>query len=327
MNTIKDVAKKAGVSITTVSRVLNNNNYISDMTRKKVLDAMKELDYYPHQIARALSKKQTFIIGVILPDSSNPFFAQLLKNIEQVAQCKNYKVLLCNSLNDKEKELSYIKMLKENRVDGIIMGSHVLNMEAYKNITEPIIAFERYINNSIPYVTSDNYTGGQLATNHLIERGCKNLLHISGPLDLSIDANRRADAFKLTCIDNEIDYYIVEYQDLNLNFEYFYKFIETNIDKYLDKIDGVFCSNDILAYALYVYCKNKNINVPDTLKIVGYDNSQITQMLKTPRLTTIAQPIDLIGKILCENLIRLIEKKGDAYNQQLSVTFIKGETT
>jgi len=327
MPTIKDVAKKAGVSITTVSRVLNNTNYISDSTRNKVVAAMKELDYHPHQVARALSKKHTFIIGAILPDSSHPFFAQLLKAIEETALKEDYKVLLCNSFNDKEKGLSYINMLKENRVDGIIMGSHALDIDEYKKINKPIITFERYIDDNIPYISSDNYEGGRLATKHLIDQGCKSLLHISGPFKLSIFSNRRADAFKLTCIENNIDFEIIEAQHAKLSFDYFYNFIENNISNYLSKVDGVFCSNDILAYALYVYCKNNGIDVPGTIKIVGYDYCQFSRMLKTPTLTTIAQPIDLIGRYLCNNLIKMIEKKEGVYNQILSVKLIKGDTT
>ncbi len=326
MATIKDVAKEAGVSITTVSRLLNNNNYISDSTRKKIRDAMKRLDYHPHQIARALSKKQTHILGLILPDSSHSFFGQLIKAIEMTAQSKDYKILLCNSLNDKEKELSYINMLKENRVDGIIMGSHALDLDAYKTIKKPLVTFDRYIDDTIPYVASDSYTGGQLATQHLIDQGCKQLLHISGPLKLSTFANRRADGFKLTCIENHIAYDIIESEYTKLSYSYFYQFIETTISSYLHKIDGVFCSNDILAYALYVYCIKHNINVPERIKIVGYDFCRFSRMLKTPRLTTIAQPIDLIGQILSKSLIDLIEKK-ETYNQQLSVKLIKGETT
>ncbi|MBN2220869.1 MAG: LacI family DNA-binding transcriptional regulator, partial [Vallitaleaceae bacterium] len=145
MSNIKDVARVAGVSITTVSRVLNNTNYISAETKKKVYDAIHELDYHPHQIARALSKKQSFIIGLILPDSSHPFFAQLAKAIEKTAELSEYKVLLCNSLNDKEKETKYIKMLRENRADGIIMGSHALNTKEYEKIQYPVVTFDRTI--------------------------------------------------------------------------------------------------------------------------------------------------------------------------------------
>jgi DNA-binding LacI/PurR family transcriptional regulator len=325
MANIKDVAKLAGVSVTTVSRVMNNTNYISSQTRENVEQAMKTLDYHPHQIARALSKKQTFILGAIIPDSSHPFFAQLLKSIEKKAEQDGYKVLLCNSLNNKEKEANYVQMLRENRVDGIIMGSHTLETSAYKDINRPLITFERYID-GIPHVSSDNYMGGQLATKHLIDQGCKKLLHISGPSRLDILSNRRADAFKLTCMDHNIDYTIIEYEYTKINFDYYQSYVQEVVAPYLSKIDGIFCSNDYVAYAIYLYCINHKISVPDQIKIIGYDYSLFAQVLQTPHLSTIAQPIELMGELLCESLIQLINKK-EVYNQQLPVQLIKGETT
>lgn len=325
MITIKEVAKEAGVSITTVSRVLNNKGYISADTRHKVQQAMKKLDYHPHQIARALSKKQSFLVGLIIPDSSLPFFAQLGTAIEQQCYALGYKVILCNSLNDREKEQSYIQMLRDNRVDGIIMGSHALDLDDYQSLDRPVITFERSIE-GVPFVSSDNYLGGQLATQHLIDAGCKRLLHISGPLNLSILANRRSDAFQLTCTRQQIDYTIVEYEHTHLDFNYYVDYIEQTIAPILGEYDGVFCSNDYLAYALYLYCQKTSIQVPETLKIIGYDYSQFAQILASPKLTTIAQPIDTLGHQLAKGLITLIEKE-DMHSQQLPVTLIQGQTT
>ncbi len=325
MSTIKDVANEAGVSITTVSRVLNNKGYISEATKEKVYSAMKHLDYHPHQIARALSKKQSFLIGVIIPDSSLSFFAQLVRSIEDTCGKNGYKIILCNSLNNQSKEKGYIQMLQENRVDGIIMGSHASQLSDYKELKRPLITFERYIDN-IPYVTADNFLGGQLATQHLIDSGCKHLLHISGPLELSILANRRSDAFQVTCNKNHVDYSVVDYTYTHLDFNYYVNYIQTTIGPMLDYYDGVFCSNDLLAYALYLYCHSNNIKVPDDIKIVGYDHSPFSQILASPKLTTIAQPIDTLGDLLAKGIISLVEKK-EVYNQQLSVRLIKGDTT
>ncbi len=329
MPSIKDVAQHAGVSITTVSRVMNNFPNISEATRQKVFNSIKVLDYHPDYIARSLSKKQSLIIGVIIPDCSHMFFSELIKHIEMTAQANGYKILVCNSLDDKEKELSYINMLKEKRVDGIIMGSHLMNTEAYKSIDKPIIAFDRFIDDKIPYVASDNFTGGVIATQHLINKGCQRLLHISGALKLSSLANKRADGFKLTCMENNIPYQIVEYQHTKLTFDYYYNFIEQEISPLLPTVDGVFCSSDILAYALYVYALNHNISVPGDLKIIGYDYSQFTRMLQNPKITTIAQPVHVLGELLCTNLIRLIEEDESSrvYSQAIAVELIQGTTT
>ncbi|WP_069997101.1 LacI family DNA-binding transcriptional regulator [Cellulosilyticum sp. I15G10I2] len=329
MPSIKDVARHAGVSTTTVSRVMNNFPNISESTRKKVFDSIRTLDYHPDYIARSLSKKQSLIIGVIIPDCSHMFFSELVKHIEMTAQNNGYKILLCNSLDDKEKELSYINMLKEKRVDGIIMGSHLINTEAYKSIEKPIITFDRCLDDKIPYVGSDNFTGGVLATQHLIDRGCKKLLHISGSLKLTSLANKRSDGFKLTCLENNVSYQIIEYQHTKLTFDYFYDFIEKEVSKFLHTVDGVFCSNDMLAYALYVYCLNNNLTVPEDIKIIGYDNSQFTRILQNPKITTIAQPIQILGELLCSNIIRLIEhdEQAKVYSQIVAVELVQGTTT
>ena len=304
---IKDVAKKAGVSITTVSRVLNNHPNVSEKTKLLVTNTMEELNYYPHQIARALSKKQSFLIGMLVPDCSNPFFSELIKYVELNAQEHDYRLLICNSLNDMEKELKYVSMLRQNRVDGIIIGSHTLDLDYYKNLNAPVITFDRYIDDSIPYVTCDNYHGGQLATNYLISHGCKSLLHISGAPNLNSFVNRRSEAFKVTCIDNNIPFQIMELDHTNLTYEYYYNFITKYVTKVLGDIDGVFCSSDLLAYALYVYCKNNGINVPQDLKIIGYDNDSFVRTLKTPKITTISQPIESLANALWDVMLQLIE--------------------
>ncbi|WP_066174956.1 LacI family DNA-binding transcriptional regulator [Bacillus marinisedimentorum] len=329
MTNIKDVAQKAGVSVTTVSRVFNNRGYISKETREKVMKAMEEVDYQPNQIARALQKSQSYLIGVIVPDSNHPFFSDLVKYIEMYASEKNYKILLCNSLGDAEKEANYISMLRQNRVDGIIMCSHTLQVEQYKKANLPIVSFDRILSNNIPYVGSDNFLGGELATRHLIENGCKNLLHISGPSELDSLPNRRTDAFKLTCMKHDIPFTIVEGALNKLTFDYFWDFINKEVSKYLRDIDGVFCSNDTVAYALYIYAIKNGIKVPEDLQIVGYDNHSFTRMLQTPRLTTISQPTDRIGKVLSNTLIKIIEKEDTETinNTIIDVSLIQGDTT
>jgi len=330
MASIKDVAKEAGVAVATVSRVMNNRGYISKETRKKVEKAMDALDYHPNQIARALQKNQSFFIGIIVPDSNHPFFSDLIKYVEMSANEKNYKLLICNSLDDPEKEANYISMLRQNQVDGIIMCSHTMNIESYKKVPFPIVSFDRFISSKIPCVGSDNYRGGELATEHLIQLGCKRLLHISGPLDLDILANRRRDAFVITSMKHGVTYDIIEGAHNKLTFDYFWSFVTENISPaQLREYDGVFCSNDIVAYALYIYAEQQGIRVPEQLKIIGYDYHSFTRMLQSPKLTTIMQPSDRIGVMLTNTLLQMIESAdGELINNTtVDVTLIKGETT
>lgn len=330
MASIKDVAKKAGVSVATVSRVMNNRGYISKETRRKVEKAMEAIDYHPNQIARSLQRSQSFFIGIIVPDSNHPFFSDLIKYVEMRANERNYKLLICNSLDDPEKEANYISMLRQNQVDGIIMCSHTMDIENYKKVPFPIVSFDRLISPGIPCVGSDNFRGGELATEHLIQAGCKQLLHISGPLNLDILANRRRDAFVVTCMKHDVDYQIIEGAHNKLTFDYFWSFITENLTpEELHCYDGIFCSNDIVAYALYVYAQQLGIQVPEELKIIGYDYHSFTRMLQNPKLTTIMQPSDRIGSMLTNTLIQMIEgdESETINNSTIDVTLIKGDTT
>ncbi|WP_413379869.1 LacI family DNA-binding transcriptional regulator [Alkalihalobacillus sp. 1P02AB] len=328
MTSIKDVAKLAGVSVTTVSRVLNNKGYISSETKLKVKKAMQELDYEPNQIARSLLSNQSFIIGVVVPDLSHPLFAELVEKIEDYANERNYKILVCNSLQESEKEKKYLTMLKQNRVDGIIMCSHSLEVAHYRQEKLPIVSFDRIISSSIPYISSDNYRGGEIATEHLIKSGCKNLLHISGPLNYDLLSNRRADAFQLTSMRYEVQSKVIEGAYIKATTEDNLRFIEAQLGEKLREFDGVFCSNDFMAYSLYLYAQKLGIKVPSELKIIGYDYHHFTKMLQTPRLTTIKQPIDQIGKKLCSELIAQIESDTkEGHNTVVDVELIIGETT
>jgi LacI family transcriptional regulator, sucrose operon repressor len=329
MASIKDVAKHAGVSVTTVSRVLNNRGYIGKETRQKVEEAMKTLDYQPNQIARALLKNQSSVIGVIVPDLSHPFFAELINWIESTASRHHLKLLVCNSLQEAEKEANYITMLKQNRVDGIIMCSHSQEVKAYRNVGMPLVSFDRILSPTIPYVASDNFRGGEMATQHLIDQGCKKLLYISGPLDNDLLANRRGDAFQLKCMKSNVEWKILEGAHIKATFEDNWNYIDKEIGAYLEDYDGIFCSNDIMAYTLYMYATENGIQVPEQVKIIGYDYHSFTRMLKQPLLTTIKQPIESMGKMLCHSLIEQIEGKSvkQVNNNVFDVELVKGETT
>lgn len=326
---IKEVAIKAGVSVTTVSRVMNNRGYIGEETRKKVEDAIKDLDYSPNQIARSLLSNHSHLIGLIVPELSHPFFSELMQWIEHYAGQKNYKIIICNSLNDAEKESSYLAMLKENRADGVIMCSHTLETEAYKKLTMPIVSFDRIISPNIPYVASDNYHGGELATQHLIEKGCKKLLHISGPLNFEMLSNRRYDAFQMTCSRQGVEWNVLEGANIDATFNDNWKFVEEKLGDRLGDYDGVFCSNDIMAYAVSMFAYKHGIKIPNQLKVIGYDYHGFTRMLQSPKLTTIKQPIQLLAKQLVLSLVKQIEQKEQTSVDRsiYDVELIIGETT
>lgn len=323
MITIKDVAKVAGVSVTTVSRVLNNRGYISDITRKNVYAAMEELDYRPNELARSLFRKKSNILGLIVPNVAHPFFAELTGFIEYYAYIAGYKILICNSYQDTDKEKEYVEMLKSHRVDGIIIGSHTLNTSAYLTPNLPIVAIDRNFANNIPFVTSDNYSGGQLATKLLIDKGCKKIAHICGTLEINTPANKRYKAFLDIINKSNVDYIIKEAKlDIHVNYE---KIIYNLFQAHPD-IDGVFASSDMIAASTMYVANQLGKNVPTDLKVVGYDDINIAPLL-TPPLTTVKQPIEEMGKLAIKLLIDIIEEKEVVIENILPISLIERKTT
>lgn len=328
MATLKDVARRANLSPTTVSRVLNNRGYISEKTRKLVYDTIEEMNYHPSKIARTLLSKKSNLFAVIVPDSSNPFFCELVTAIEHRCQQLNYRLILCNSFDTYERESNHLKVLQEQNVDGLIACSHILDSESYHNVGFPVVSFDKDYNNpSIPIVCSDNFAGGQLAAAHLYERGCRRLLHFSGPLeDPSLLGHGRFRGFKAFCDEHGVEYENFATEN-HFSCEYYYDFVRRSAGDSIDRFDGAFCSNDLIAFALYRLLREKGIDVPSKFKIVGFDNTSFTRTL-LPRLTTVAQDIPLIAETLVDKLMQM-QDGNPAANAvtTLAVKLVQGETT
>ncbi|MBS4205559.1 LacI family DNA-binding transcriptional regulator [Lederbergia citrea] len=317
---LEDVAKAAGVSPTTVSRVLNNRGYISDRTRAKVEEAIKELNYYPNDVARSLFKKRTNFIGLILPTVSNPFFGQLALYIENLCSTLGYKVILCNSSGQIEKEKSYSTMLIRHQVDGMIVCSYNRGIDTYMYPKLPIVAIDHYLSPTIPVVGSDNYAGGKLAIQHLIEQGCKSIIHINGPLEIETPAQLRRKAYE-DLVENSVTYELpFEDEDTIVSIR--------KILKERPETDGIFASDDIIAAACLQVAREMNIHVPGQLKVVGYDGTETTMSL-LPQLTTIKQPIEDIAKTSVLKLMDMIENSefSGPYETSLPVQLLINETT
>lgn len=325
MFTLKDVAEKAGVTITTVSRILNNRGYIGDATRKKVYRVMKELDYQPNQLARSLSMKKTYIIGVIVPSLLHPYFCEVVNHLEFYASRAGYKVMLCNSNHQEDKEHEYIDMLKSNKVSGIVLSSRTENIEKILPDNLPVITFERVISNRISSVSCDNFLGGEIATRYLLEIGCKNLLHISGTHNILMPADARRDAFVKVCEESQISYKIfdtVEAQFDSLDYEdYLEKIILENTE-----IDGIFASSDVIAAEVISVCSKNNIRIPDDIKLVGFDDTKLAS-LTTPKITTIRQPIEQMCACAIDILIHQVEEGYLPAKTVMSVALIRREST
>ena len=298
MATIVDVARLAGVTSTTVSRVINNRGYISEKTKKRVHEAMDELGYQPNEIARSLTKQKSNTIGVIVPHISHPYFAKLISNLENEAAKKDYKIILCNSKEKAEKEKQYLDMCKSNRVAGIIICSG--NVESNKINTGgiPVVLLEKNFEEGKLGIQCDNYQGGKLATEHLIECGCKKILHLSGVIDEEMPADNREKAFIDVCSKNETEYFIKKYDIDTYNQMNYYDYIKAALNE-IEGVDGIFASSDLIAAQVIQVCNEIKIRIPEDIKLVGFDDVDISQ-LTTPRITTVHQPIKEMARLSIE---------------------------
>lgn len=320
---LDDVAKLANVSKTTVSRVLNKRGYLSQETIDKVYDAMEKLNYQPNTVARQLYNKKTNIIGLLFPTVSNPFFGELVEELEKKLYSQGYKVIIGNSMNDPEKEKNYLNQLLSNQVDGLIVGTHNQNIQQYQNENLPIVAIDRIMNQDIPVIESDNYSGGKQATEKLIQKGAKKIIHTTGPDTLDTPANRRREAYEETMTYHGLQpiHYSVDF-----NISYTEKtgiFNQIFIDH--PDVDGVFASNDVDALLIMQIAKKFNKNIPEDLLIVGYDGSKIMRNM-FPNLTTIVQPIEEIANKALEVLNLRLEKQETLSEYILPVSIWNGST-
>ncbi|MDN4865679.1 LacI family DNA-binding transcriptional regulator [Priestia megaterium] len=319
---IHDVAKVAGVSSTTVSRVLNNRGYISEKTKENVYSAMKEINYFPNDLARSLFHKRTNLIGLIIPSSSNPFFGELAFHIENVCESLGYKVLLCNSLNRIDKEEKYLEMLVRNQVDGVVVVTYNRGILDYHKQNLPIVAIDHYLSDTIPVVGSDNYDGGKKATEFLIQKGCQYIIHINGPSKLETPANLRRKAYE--DIMKEHGRPAITYEILDQSHQ---EVISKIFDEH-PKVDGIFASDDLIAASVIAESKKNGIDIPTQLKVVGYDGTEAIKAI-LPELTTIQQPIDLIAKKTIDILSKEIEGEFNnlPFETYLPVRLLEGGTT
>ena len=325
MATLKDVAAKAGVTVTTVSRMINNRGYVSEATRANIKAVMKELHYQPNEVARALSLQRSNLIGLIVPSSSNMFFCKIIDGIEKYVAQKGYKLLLCNSNHEMEKEIEYFEMLNANQVAGVIVTSRTQDLENKIFIDAPVVTFDRIISEKIPAICVDNFQGGILATTHLIEQGARDLAYISGSSDLDMDGNKRYHGFKSVCEMQGIPHVVVDANEEQFQEMNYYQVVRQFLDEF-PSVTGVFTSNDIIAAEVIRLCNRRGIKVPQKLKVVGYDDIELCNFT-TPQITTIRQPYDDICKLTVEYLIEMIEDEKTPESKVLPVSLIQRGST
>lgn len=321
---IRDVAKLAGVSPATVSRVMNGTVNVDEEKKQRVLSAISETGYRPNELARALYKKSSRIIGVIVPNIKNPFFNELAGAIEEEAYQNGFRMLLCSSDNDTKKELANIQILTQMNADGIVVMTN--SEKTGKAVTKcdiPVVLVDRKLTGGkeIAVVESDNYKGGRLACEHLLRCGCKNIVCMKCPEKFS-SARRRYRGYQDVCREYGIK---EQYVDSTYDYEDGLKAAEEILRRYPD-VDGIIASNDMVAMSAYKILTEAGRRVPDDVQIVGFDNINLSRLF-TPEITTVAQPIAQMGKLAVQ--IILCNGEGTAFQKEniLDVELIERQTT
>ncbi len=324
MATIKDVARRAGVGIATVSRALNGTGYLSEESRVRIERAVKELNYIPNERARNLSRKRTGIIGVLIPDFQTPFYDALIRQIEIGLYHYGYRTMVCNCVKTRDKEKEYIDMLERNMVDGLITCALALEDSAYQRIHKPIVSMDHNLGDEIPLIYSNHRAGGRMAAEYLLSQGCKKVLQLGGKFGAATPSNDRYEEFARVMDENHASVQVLELEWNRLDYEYY----RSQLGGYLEEIreaDGVFAS-DMGAIGMYHFAAELGIRIPEELKIIAYDGTDITRMV-TPVLTAVCQDISSLAQKCTDTLVRMISGETEiALRQVVDVYFQKGKT-
>ena len=302
MATIYDVARSAGVSTATVSHVLNGTRYVSEETKLRVQEAMRQLHFRPNSLARGLVRQETQTLALIVPDNVNPFFAELARSIEDHGFAAGYNVILCNSDRNSSKELAYLDMLISKRVDGIVymtMSTGLDQLQPLLNNGIPIVAFEREFDH-IDAVLLDNVQGGYDATRHLLDLGHRRIACIGGP-DALTRSHERVRGYEQALQEAGIARDPNLIQAGNWTYE-----SGQNAAHQLMQLaappTAIFAGNDMMAIGAINQLHAHGLSVPEDISIVGFDNVTLSAFA-CPPLTSFATPIAEAGKRLCQLLL------------------------
>ncbi|SDI80344.1 LacI family DNA-binding transcriptional regulator [Alteribacillus bidgolensis] len=309
MPTIKDVAKHANVSVATVSRVLSNTGSVTEKNKQIVLKAVKELNYKPNALGRYLRTAHTNTILVVVPDLANPFFSNILKGIQTLANEKDYEVLIMDAEQTNFDNVKCFNMLQQKQVDGLIMLTSRVDRDVLLDMCENhniVLACEYFEDATIPTVSIDNISAARKITEHLIHLNYKNVAHITGPMNtvLGID---RLRGFKQALQSNSLPIKTSYIQEGDFNIESGYNIMYKLLSMEA-RPDAVFAANDEMAMGAIKAAETLRVKVPEDVAVVGFDDIKMASMF-TPQLTTISQPAFKIGQKSMSLLLDLLNKE------------------
>ena len=322
---MRDVAKKAGVSLSTVSLVVNNTGYVSDDMRERVTEAMKALKYVPNELARNLYRNRTNLVGVIVPTIRHPFFATLTAQLQHELAAHGLRTMLCSTSDVENGEAEYVDMLRRRMMDGIIMCSHTAHPGDYwTSIHRPVVAFDRVLGDGIASIGSDHEQGGRLVARMLIGSGARHVVMIGGPrdqfFDLAARGDAEADAFDLRrttfptvryylALERELAAAGVRYEYVEagevMDFAGYRHAVCATLDRMAsDGVDAVVSSDIGAAYCVREALR-RGIAIPDDLQVVAYDGTYLTE-LAGMRLTAVRQDFSKIAQTAANYIVQAI---------------------
>lgn len=308
---IKDVAKEAGVSIATVSRVLNDIDVVNEDTKKKVLDAIKKLGYRPNIVARSLKTQKTKTIGILVPDVSSGLYPEIVRGAEDVANIYDYNVILCNSDFDYSKEKDYLRVLREKMVDGVIYMSSSMQDETLNIINQlnlkTVLVETKDKDETLPSVTIDNIEASKYATEYLINKGLKNIAFVGAKEEANNAWSDRYIGYKSALSKNDLEL------DKDLVYTVGLK-VQTGHDAVIEFenkgkcYDAVVCATDEIAVGVINALRENGKRVPEDISVIGFNDNLVSSIFY-PKITTIRQPSYDMGSVAMRMLIKMLMKQ------------------
>lgn len=297
--TMKDVALEAGVALGTVSKVINGLP-VGEPYRLKVEQAIRKLDYHVNSYAQGLKANKTYTVALLIPNTSNPFFASLVHHINTSLLKRRYRMLLCTTDYDSRMEQEYITITKQNKVDGIIGLTYNPNLHLENNI--PFVSIDRPMGANIPCVASDNFAGGQIAVEKLADLGCKNVAFLRIGSSLDGEPNKRKAGFENGCLARGLSFAekILLDNDPLSEFEDFFK---EHISNGKLAFDGLFCVTDYIAYEVIKILSKLSIRIPEDVQVIGFDGVKAFG-IGDYFCSTIVQPVQDIAEMCVELLLQ-----------------------
>ena len=318
---MSDVAREAGVALGTVSKVINGQS-VGESYRLKVEAAVKKLNYQVNNSARSLKTDRTYTVAFIVPNTTTPYFALLTHHINMALERRNYKMLLCFTEYDREREQDFIQMVRQNRADGVIALTYNPHLEIPDDI--PFVTIDRFFSVSVPCVAADNFAGGRMAAHELKRRGCKRVAFMRIGSRLTNEPSKRKDGFISGCMELGLPYECLLLDD-GMPFSAFESFLRANMDGDRLTFDGIFCGTDTVAYQVIGILRGMGLRVPEDVQVIGFDGIRMFGDLDYI-CSTIVQPVAEIAEA-CVSMVLSPDFKGLPSLICLPVTYADGGTT